>query len=478
MSLDGFLAFVGILIAIYGLADPIQRVSLRVFVPWKRLWLFLALSLVPIVISIAVEGKLLSHVGPWTLFTLRLVSFVLPLVATGISWWFWDQAQLTHKENDGVKKMLQTSLREGRFDEAERVLSKNRTWFRSLDDSHRTVRGLVFDPKLIGSMFRSRSFLHLDLLSDVDHLNSLGDNRYALLFPMVRELLTAEASPLRSVVLKQCGGVESHYLLCADTEEKVINQTFLNPDWYHLAEGHYPILRVVLERLKSGEWDVLYNSIDCNYAATQGVSSRSRCPIFLGMKTHVLAVLSAIKNGNDRNYYITDLLDIFRKILGRCRYDEAIWTNSNSTHPTPYTYLLHQIIDDLKELSCEAIKTVRPGGAIASQIALSWRYCVHEIVKSENKVGKTFQDDAIQGYLLFILQLGWNPHEAGVCLQYQPSPTTDLWRDLFSDELKSPVLIDPEEQATLKAAFHTLDLGKRYVREGRNWLMEQHPYLR
>jgi hypothetical protein len=49
----------------------------------------------------------------------------------------------------------------------------------------------------------------------------------------------------------------------------------------------------------------------------------------------------------------------------------------------------------------------------------------------------------------------------------------NAWRDLFLDELKERFVGDHHRRDALVAAFQSLDRGKRYVREGFDWLKKE-----
>ena len=351
MTLDGLLAFFGILIGIYAIADPIQRRSLLLFVPFRWLVGALFLSLVFILIPSAAEIWWYP-LSPFTLFILRVLSFAIPVVAVLVCRVFWKRAHLTDRNKGRLTDVLKASLRESRFDEVEKILKQNQDRLPKLPADALTV---LFDRQMVRALLRARSFLHLELLADVGFLKSLG-NRFDAIDVVVRELLRAETSPLRSVVLWSCGGHEWHSYTAE--EKTVVQKTFLNPEWYSEASAHYPLIMAAQEELLSGKLDVEYNQIGRNYEATQGISTRSHCIIFLAVKTHVLAIGEAIKRRVERDFYVTDLYQTFLAILERSRYQPDMWesTSGNYEHPTPYAYLLREIVNDLWNLSCEALQ--------------------------------------------------------------------------------------------------------------------------
>lgn len=54
------------------------------------------------------------------------------------------------------------------------------------------------------------------------------------------------------------------------------------------------------------------SAIGTDYYVSQGISTRARCPIYLGFKTHVLAIGAAIAQRREDDFYVTDLGNLFR----------------------------------------------------------------------------------------------------------------------------------------------------------------------
>jgi hypothetical protein len=180
------------------------------------------------------------------------------------------------------------------------------------------------------------------------------ENRHRAVDVVVRELLRSGVSPLRSAVVSRYGGLE--HFIYAESERALIEKTFQSPQWYFESGAHYPLTISSVEALRSGKLDTDYNDVGRDYEVSQGISRRSRCPIYLATKTEVLAIEAALEGHIEKDFYVSDLFDIFRAVKERSKYDEAVWLSplSNSEFPTPYAYLLYTITSDLEDLSCTA----------------------------------------------------------------------------------------------------------------------------
>lgn len=330
---------------------------------------------------------------------------------------------------------------------------------------------------MVRELLRAGSLLHLSLLSDKGLLRSLKD-RHTPVDAVVRELLLAENSPLRSAVVASFGGHEG--LPYTQEEQDVFGSTFQDPEWYCEANGHYPLIRSAMEELRSGRLDVEYNQRGSNYETNEGISPRSRCVIFLAMKAEVLAIAAAVSNDFEEDIYVTDLWNLFRAIRKRSVYDSEVWEGalSNREHPTPYAYLLYQIVQDLAGLSCKAFRTATPSetgssivppGNMARRLSQTWAYCVLEVASdaADANLSHSFRLDVLRGYLDFVLQLG---SELGVSV---PEGVEGLgqWQDLFCDTLRECFRSEnPNVKSWLTGAVKTLDDSIAYIRGRKDWL--------
>lgn len=484
MTLSALLTLFSILLAVLSLARPVGRRSLTLFVPVWRLVAAIVVSIFLIICRDApfgVEppfGWSLSYV----MFGLTVGAFMIP-VLTGL-WALisWHRAKLTADRIRRVESVFSAALREREFDEVERIVRKNQGFLERLPA---TATSILYDPVMVAALVDSHSLVHLELLANMRFLKEL-ENRHRVVDAVVRELLRSGVSPLRSAVVSRYGGLE--HFTYRESERALIARTFQNPQWYFEANAHYPLTISSMETLRSGKLDIDYNGVGRDYEASQGISSRSRCPIYLAAKTEVLAIEAALEAQVDNDFYVSDLFQIFRAVKERSKYDGAAWKSalSNPEFPTPYAYLLHMIAADLNDLSCTAVQKsitsstvelegaqrAQPPGEVAGALAQAWSICVWSIANSKGQVSPEFRTAIIKGYLMFILELGWGPNE--ICNCSGAVQGLGIWRDLFSLRLRSIFAgRDYLHWMPLQEALTSLDMGKTYVAEGYDWLEQE-----
>jgi len=475
MTLAALLTFFSVLLAILSLARPVGRRSLELFVPRWRMIAALLLSLACIVCRDAPLGvkPLFGWPLSTVLFGLTLGSFLFPVVAAIWCWVTWHRAKLTGRNLCRLTGVLSAALRERQFDEVERIVRRNENRLERLPASSASI---LFSPAIVAALVESRSFVHLELLAKLPFLNSL-ENRFEVVDTVVRELLRSNLSPLRSSVVSRFGGLE--HLRYTDSERALVEKTFENPEWYLAAGAHYPLVISAVEELRKGTHDADYNGSGRDYEASQGVSLRSRCPIYLAEKTEVLAIQAAIRKQAKGDFYVSDLSDIFRSVQERSKYDEAVWKSdrNNWEFPTPYAYLLYEVFYDLRRLSSEAVQQsivpvtpqhVTEPCRIAQDLAQNWAFCAWSIADSAGKVSPEFRSSLIQEYLKFVLELGWEPSEVCFGLD-RDAAGLGAWRDLFLRKLQD-LFKGGLRFGELQKGFDSLDQGKRYVFEGYDWL--------
>jgi hypothetical protein len=390
-------------------------------------------------------------------------------------WFCWQRARLTYKKIEHVEEIFQTALREREFDEVERILRRN---LQALEQLPPSAASVLFSSAMVNALVQSHSMVHLDLLANMKFLKSL-ENRFGAVDVVVRELLRCDSTPLRSAVFARSGGVE--HLTYSESERDLMERTFENPEWYVVASAHYPLIISAMEPLRSGSLDKSYNVVGRDYEASQGISSRSNCPIYLAVKTEVLAIEAALGNRVEEDFYISDLWQIFGAVLERSKFEENVWQSplSNREFPTPFAYLMYVISSDLRALSANALQSASKNGEppvadapgrVARDLAKSWSYCVEDIADSEGRVSPEFGNDVIREYLLFILALNSEPSE--IYAGPVKVATEDLiaWRDLFLSELRERVAGNPRGLAAVREAFESLDRGKMFVFDGYDWL--------
>ena len=164
MNLEGLLTYFGLLAAAAAIMGPVQRRSLLLFVPN---WLLPISSLAALVFLIIRDAPLgirprFGLTLEMAIYLLTFGAFVLPVAAALTAWMLWLAARLSARNIPQLEAFLQTALREGKFDEVDRVLRKNHDRLAKIPPGAATV---LFNPRLVHQMVSSHSFVHLELLS-------------------------------------------------------------------------------------------------------------------------------------------------------------------------------------------------------------------------------------------------------------------------------------------------------------------------
>jgi hypothetical protein len=479
MGFDGLLAFLGIGVAIFAIADPVTRRAIRLFIDKRTLYGGFLLAFILIF-----SAKLLHEAHPILDILLQGVA-LLTLVATAHrAWKQYSTAHLSDATAPGLAELFRVALLEKRFSEVERVLRINRGNI----SKHLTAEGRrhLFDPELVRAMVDARSLIHLELLADEGFLESL-ENRLSVVDVVVRALVEARHSPIRSAVIRQYGGDEGH--IPDPGSVRLFESTFGNPSWYLSTRADYPLLMGALEALRSGGLDAAYNSKTEHYTASQGISSRSRCVVNLAEKAHVLALSAAIEGHADGDFYVSDLLNIFSEILDRSQVRPDIW-QSPPEAPTPYAWLLKEILADLYNLSRQVLRScyseisdspseagrllareriierrIAPVPRIARDLAMVWSFCVLELARAdEGNVSAWFRRSWVRRYFDFLLQLRHAPHEAFDATGDQVVGL-DEWDNVFVGAFRGFLHSSNEElRGRIREAIDSLDRGKGWVR--------------
>jgi len=206
------------------------------------------------------------------------------------------------------------------------------------------------------------------------------------------------------------------------------------------------------------DFDVGYNEVGRDYEASQGISKRAHCPVYLAVKTEVLAIESALEKSVEKRFYISDLFDVFRAVQERSKFDETVWQSplSNFEFPTPTPTCLYTITADLDDLSSTAVqkaigsprvkKTEAPG-EVASALA-GPGHSVCGVLQTRSTGSAKFRDSIIEQYLVFILKLGWQPREICMGPVAANAQELNLWRDLFLKELRTRFMAGDSTQQT------------------------------
>lgn len=456
MSIDTLLIIIGIIVALYALARPVQQKTIFIFASSFMVLSFLALSLLNfIILDIAYTYQI--EISFKKSFWIRLISLILAISAALLVIVSWRRARLSLKRDRKFRAFIKVCVLENEYSELSRIISKNEA--KLIRRVKSETLQLLFDRSFIKFESSINSHLHLRLLSNKAIFDTLS-NPLGIVDLLAREMLTANNSLLKLAVVHEYG-VEEH--LRPDNEEwKLIEKTIQNPGWYMRARFDYPLIMAVVEKISSGEYDAIYNRYNGLYSISQGKSLRINCPIYLTLKTHVLMLKKAIdQNGND-DYYVSDLFDLLRMICDHSEYDRDNWKEYESSgyKPTTFAYLMDDINNDFADLFYHMVlyhQSDENLGAVGVQLSFIWPFCVLYIAESRDRVPEKFKKRFILAYLVNILKL--KEHK-------------DSWGNKLAEDMKDKLRLSNASVFSLFRAAHAdLDLGKAYIFNHRRWLL-------
>ena len=463
MSLEGLLALIGIIIAVYALAQPVQRRSIRLLVPIWLVILSVIISVSLLIWRYAVPTFCYAFY-PWSDFASMIIALLIPIIGVLIAFHFWQRAKLKEKKDREFREFIKTSVKENKFDELIRILEKNEE--SAADVLEQETLDLLFDKELIKSAISARNWLHLRLLSDEKLINKLTD-RFAASNNLMRTLVIAQASPLHSSIVAAYGGRE--HTRPTEVEWMLIEKTLQNPGWYMNVRADYPIIVYAYEKIASKEFDFAYNQKDDLYTAHQGESSRLRCPIYLALKTHVLMLKKAIETNGEDDYYVSDLWDLFRNVSEHSQYDKNVWEDRdvNREYPTPFAFLMKEILADLKNLCREDYKHGnKHPRRIGCDLIRTWATCIANLGYSRDKVSDYFKCECFGYYLSYTMKMKESYERA----DGERKGNLKLWRDGLVNELKRYRAGDERLREILFLSLNKLDYGKRHIWDYHEWL--------
>ncbi len=473
MTLEGLLAIAGIIVALYAVAQPVQRRSVGLFVP---VWLVPGSLVLSAVILLWREGgRAFGHeFSPRGDFAMTVASFALPIVATSSAIWLWHAARITKRKDTRFRGFVLTCLRENRFDELVRIIEKN--WGRFALACTADTLDVLFEPRFTQAMIQARTWLHLQLLADNAMLDSLPDH-IRIAWQLLRELLLADNSPLRNSAIVDEGGDET--LCCTDEENRLVDSTLRNPRWYHHCRAGHPLLIAACERIDSGSLEAAYNRVDAQYGARQGVATRTKRPIFLTEKTisHALSISLETNNASaeDTHADATDLYSLFMAIYARSTYSRETWDEpfEHGDYPTAFGYLLAEILSDFERMCHEAWRKAsygaKPPAEIVVPVARMWAYCVMYFTEDSGKVSAKLRIGNAISYLDWTLERQYAHVKAS-----QKSESEGAWARIFMDGLKEAALLrGTEGNDFLTEAADRLDFCKVHVLECDPWLRSE-----
>jgi len=402
LSLEGLLTVAGIIIAIYALAQPVQRRSVQIFVP---IWLLVSLIVCSAGILIWRYAVPIFNYEflPWSDFASIIAAFSLPIIGAIIAVLLWIRAKLKPEKDWKFREFILTCLYENKFGELMRILNKNKKSVGSVLKPE--TLDLLFERRFVRHLVSARNWIHLELFSKNELIEKLTD-RFKVTNNIMREFVTARTSPLHLEIVSEYGGREHTHSTKEDRE--LVDKTLKDPEWYMKVRIDYPLIVFAVEELSSGKFDKLYNQKDENYSASQGESTRLKCPIYLALKTHVLMLKEAIKIEGEDDYYVSDLFDLFRNVYDHSKYDKDIWENID-THlepPTPFVYLMRGILGDFESLCEESFNQgKRPPGPIGSILIAMWSLSISNFTYGEGKVSDKFKLECIGEYLSYTMKM-------------------------------------------------------------------------
>lgn len=473
MSFEGLLAISGIVLAVYAIAQPVQRRSISLFVPG---WLVPFSLLLSAVVLFWREGA--SVFGyeffSWSTFTLTVVSFFFPVIATSWAIALWHIARLTKSKDKRFRDFVLACLREGKFDELVRILERN--YHRLAANCKPDTADLLFEVRFVQAMTRARTWIHLKLLTNNALLDLLPDHHHAV-GRTLRELLFADNSPLRTSALLDEGGDET--LHCTDEEQGLINRTFRNPQWYHRCRAGYPVLIAACEIIDSGALDTSYNRPDARYGARQGVATRTSCPVFLAEKTIAHALRASLEKSStsseDTHCDATDLWDLLNAVHEHSKYRPETWDEpfGYGDYPTPFGFLLGEILSDYEHICDEAWRKcgfgAEPPPDELGPVVHMWAYSVMFLAKDEGSVSPKFRLARLKSYLNMTLR-----HRHTEVNASDKKESQAAWTSMFIGGLKEASRVwKSDGEGLLTKAVNALDIAKQHVFKNHGWLRDE-----
>ena len=466
MTLEGLLTLMGLIIAIYALAQPVQRRSIPLLVP---MWLVL--------LSIVISASLLMwryalrvlciELYPWSDLASMVGAFIFPLAGLIIAYLYWHRAKISKQNDKKFRRFILASFYEDKFDELMRIVEKNE------ESLHRVLKpetlDLLFERTFVKRMVEAHNWIHLRLFSNNRLVEKLPD-RFRVTDNLIREFLNAKATPLHSAIVAAYGG--SEHLRPTKKEWELIKKTLQNPEWYMSVRIDYSLtVLACCEEIASGKYDRPYNQNDEWYTASQGESTRLRCPFYLALKTHVIMLKKAIEIKGEDDYYVSDIWDLFRGVCGHSRYNENVWENrdASSEHPTPFAYLIKEVFFDLKDLCREKGRykqSIRPPGRVGSDLIRIWASSVAYLGYSRDKVSDRFKAECLGYYLAYTLEM----KETCEKTEGENKENSKLWCDQLVEELKKHKAGDEILREVLFESMNHLDIGKTYIYDHEDWL--------
>lgn len=334
----------------------------------------------------------------------------------------------------------------------------------------------LFDPQFVHAMTESGDWIHLEVLTE-ENLPTLG--RFGASDIVGRAMLEGNRTLLQKALAPEFSAHET--LLATPNERALLNKTYRNPRWYMAIRADYPLVVRAVEELQSGRLDDPYNAATWSYTTRHGVSTRWNCQVWVSSKTIYVAIKKTIEDNEVGDEYVSDLLDILRAVVERSEYDPAVWASrkGNSEYPTPFAYLLFQIVHDLGDLWTKAAE----GGLFGPRtvgvakdtprcetLAMIWAFAVARVAGEKTAASVEFRVDLVKSFLRTTLGVRFLPFEIFHRDPDVQPPVLDSFRNLLSGSLIRAVKGDVEATGIVCLAAANLDRGKEWVQLGSPWL--------
>jgi hypothetical protein len=462
MSLEGLFAIIALLVSLYALAQPIQRKTVTFFVP---AWLIPSFLSIPAILVVWREILPLFKLEflPAVDLGVRIITVFLPVGGVTVCMRLWQRARLSNKVDGKFRDLVEASINENRYQEVFRILMKNRGMLGKCLGND--TLSILVNKQVVHSLNNPPHWLQLDMLSEDAVIEELQD-RFGAIDAVVRDTMKHDDSVLFRYVASSFGGLEFPFM--HEQERRLIGRTFANPRWYIELRADYPLVMLACEALYSGNLDVSYNANGDLYSRSQGESPRVKCPIYLAIKIHFLALSAAVEL-DDRDYYVSDFWDIFHLVVNRSKYDQDTWenTDTNWEYPTPYCFLVKEILHDLRrlcELRCSGGQK-RPG-RIGADIIRIWVQCLYWLSQRRSSVATSLIHEEIRFYIYHILELKQNSEDANAALDKE---IYSEWLAVVLQELKRKQQ-DPSLGSDLLLAMRRLDNGLGIVLRYGDWI--------
>ena len=180
----------------------------------------------------------------------------------------------------------------------------------------------------------------------------------------------------------------------------------------------------------------------------------------------------AIEGEKEEDYYISDLWDLFREVCSHSRYDKEVWENidASSEYPTPFVFLMKEILFDLESLCKESFKQgSRSLGITGYSLVQTWATCMAYLGHSIDKVSEEFKHKCIGNYLSFTLKILKEYERA----EGEKKEKIKEWQDMFISEINRHRKGEDRLEEILFQSLNNLDYAKPYIFNHHNSLRRE-----